>query len=252
MTLLDDCQEHFASRDLYQIIGVDKSASSSEVKRAYYKLSLKVHPDRVDEGERESSTKKFQVLGRIHSVLSNSDARALYDESGEILDEDLPEAQQDRDWSQYWRLLFPKITLKDIQEFETKYRNSAEEKNDLIGYYVQLEGDMETIMENMMCSRIEDENRYYKILNPLIESGELPEFKSFQRDSKKRKKRKKNAEKEAREATKLKQELGINESNDLTSMILKRQENRMRQSENFLASLEAKYANSSKKGKKRK
>lgn len=75
------------------------------------------------QGERESSTKKFQVLGRIHNILSNSEARTLYDESGEILDEELPESQQDRDWSQYWRLLFPKITLQDIQEFEAKYKS---------------------------------------------------------------------------------------------------------------------------------
>lgn len=49
MSLLEDCQKHFSSRDLYQIIGVEKSATPSQIKRAYYKLSLKVHPDRVGE-----------------------------------------------------------------------------------------------------------------------------------------------------------------------------------------------------------
>lgn len=66
--------------------------------------------------------------------------------------------------------------------------DSDEEKNDLIAHYVQFEGDIEAIMENMMCSQIEDEDRYFEILNPLIKSGELPAFPSFHRNSNKRKK----------------------------------------------------------------
>ena len=33
--------------------------------------------------------------------------------------------QQDRDWYQYWRILFAKISVKDIEEFEDKYKGNA-------------------------------------------------------------------------------------------------------------------------------
>lgn len=52
------------------------------VRKAYYKLSLKVHPDRVPADEVEQATKKFQALGKIYEVLSDDEKRAVYDEDG--------------------------------------------------------------------------------------------------------------------------------------------------------------------------
>ncbi len=52
------------------------------VKRAYYKQSLKVHPDRVGEEEKENATEKFQTLGKVYSILSDSEKRKIYDETG--------------------------------------------------------------------------------------------------------------------------------------------------------------------------
>jgi len=52
------------------------------VKKAYYKLSLKVHPDRVQADELELATRKFQALGKIYEVLSDDERRAIYDEDG--------------------------------------------------------------------------------------------------------------------------------------------------------------------------
>jgi len=53
------------------------------VRKAYYKLSLKVHPDRVAADELELATRKFQALGKIYEILSDDDRRAVYDEDGE-------------------------------------------------------------------------------------------------------------------------------------------------------------------------
>lgn len=55
----------------------------SAVRKAYYKLSLKVHPDRAPANELELYTRKFQALGKIYEVLSDDDRRAVYDEDGE-------------------------------------------------------------------------------------------------------------------------------------------------------------------------
>lgn len=55
------------------------------VRKAYHKLSLLVHPDRVEEKEKIEATEKFKVLGKIHSILSDKEKRAIYDESGKCL-----------------------------------------------------------------------------------------------------------------------------------------------------------------------
>ena len=52
------------------------------VKKAYYKQSLQVHPDRVNPEEKENATEKFKTLGQVYSILSDTEKRKLYDETG--------------------------------------------------------------------------------------------------------------------------------------------------------------------------
>ena len=52
------------------------------VKRAYHKLSLKIHPDRVDKEHKDDATRRFQSLGKIYSILSDKAKRAVYDDTG--------------------------------------------------------------------------------------------------------------------------------------------------------------------------
>ena len=68
MGLLELCEELFGTVDLYQVLGVRREASDSEVRRGYHKMSLQVHPDRVGEGDKEDATRRFQVrsLDSIH------------------------------------------------------------------------------------------------------------------------------------------------------------------------------------------
>ena len=61
MSFLDSVESLFGIRDLYDVLGVPKDSEVSDIKRAYRKLSLKVHPDRVKPEEVENATKKFQV-----------------------------------------------------------------------------------------------------------------------------------------------------------------------------------------------
>lgn len=61
LTFLDTVESQFGCKDLYSVLGVDKSAKDTEIRRAYHRLSLKVHPDRVEKDEVEEATRKFQV-----------------------------------------------------------------------------------------------------------------------------------------------------------------------------------------------
>ena len=62
MPFLDTVETSFGERDLYGVLKVEKKATESEIRRAYRKLSLRVHPDRVESGDVEGATEKFQVL----------------------------------------------------------------------------------------------------------------------------------------------------------------------------------------------
>ena len=67
-------------RDYYEVLGVDKSASAEDIKKAYRKSALKYHPDR-NPGNQEAE-EKFKELGEAYEVLSDSEKRAKYDQFG--------------------------------------------------------------------------------------------------------------------------------------------------------------------------
>ena len=69
-----------AKRDYYEVLGVSKSATADEIKKAYRQLALKYHPDRnPDDKEAEE---KFKEAAEAYSVLSDADKRARYDRYG--------------------------------------------------------------------------------------------------------------------------------------------------------------------------
>ena len=101
---------------------------------------------------------------------------------------------------------------------------------------------MDLILENMMCSVYTDDERFRNILTPLIESGELPSYDKFTKESdKRREKRKKKGLRESEEAKLLQEELGINlDSED--SLIAKIRSRGQGRFESYLSNLEEKYS----------
>ncbi len=60
-SLFDMLESCYGTKDLYQVLGVEKEADHSQLRRAYLRLSLKVHPDRVPAEQIKEATEKFQV-----------------------------------------------------------------------------------------------------------------------------------------------------------------------------------------------
>jgi curved DNA-binding protein len=70
-----------AYTDYYKILGVSKTASEEDIKKAYRKLARKLHPD-LNPNDKEAH-KKFQQINEANEVLSDPEKRKKYDQYGE-------------------------------------------------------------------------------------------------------------------------------------------------------------------------
>lgn len=71
-----------SKRDLYEVLGVAKTATDDEIKKAYRKLAMKYHPDRNQGDKAKEAEEKFKEAKHAYEVLSDSQKRAAYDAHG--------------------------------------------------------------------------------------------------------------------------------------------------------------------------
>lgn len=71
-------------KDYYKILGVEKDANDSEIKKAYRKLAIVHHPDKNPEDE--SAAERFKDVGEAYECLSDSEKRARYDSGQDLID----------------------------------------------------------------------------------------------------------------------------------------------------------------------
>lgn len=179
----DDNQPSSNEKSLYEVLGVERTASSQEIKKAYHKLALRLHPDK-NPGD-EQAKEKFQQLQKVISILGDEEKRALYDQTGCVDDADLAGdvVQNLRD---FFRTMYKKVSEADIEDFEANYRGSDSEKKDLINLYKEFKGNMNMLFCSMLCSDPKlDSHRFKDILDEAITSGEVKETKAYKKWAKK-------------------------------------------------------------------
>jgi curved DNA-binding protein len=70
-------------RDYYEVLGVPRTATAEEIKRAYRQLARKHHPDLKPAAERAAAAERFKEINEANDVLSDPDKRAKYDALGQ-------------------------------------------------------------------------------------------------------------------------------------------------------------------------
>eukprot|EP01112_Ceratiomyxa_fruticulosa_P016854 TRINITY_DN5147_c0_g1_i1.p1 TRINITY_DN5147_c0_g1~~TRINITY_DN5147_c0_g1_i1.p1 ORF type:complete len:340 (+),score=113.41 TRINITY_DN5147_c0_g1_i1:263-1282(+) len=245
----------FEGKDFYEVLGVKRDASPKEITVAYRIKAREVHPDR-NPGDPQA-TSRFQYLGKVYGILNDPEKRKIYDETGDASEEGLP-LRGDINWDLYWRALYQKVDMEDVKAFEQKYKNSEEEKNDIIKYYKQLDGDLKQIMDHVILSTWDDVERYVNIIKDIIKEGTLQETnkftkssspKSIETEKKKAKKAAEEFDKEQKKAEKEKQSKKSKPNESELPLALSIAINSKKQQSQLIDKLTEKYAEKEKKGK---
>jgi DnaJ-class molecular chaperone len=119
-------------KDLYSVLGVARSATADDIKKAYRKLARKHHPD-LNPGNKQAE-ERFKEVSVAHDVLTDADKRKLYDEFGmEGLQPGRPgRAREYKRWADAARLRVPHRRAVRGLEFDPgrrgRSRRSAAER----------------------------------------------------------------------------------------------------------------------------
>ncbi|KVH94737.1 DnaJ domain-containing protein [Cynara cardunculus var. scolymus] len=138
---LDESSSLSNDKSLYEILGVERTASQQEIKKAYHKLALRLHPDKNP--DEEDAKEKFQQLQKVVSILGDEDKRMLYDQTG-CVDDAYLAGDVVQNLKDFFRSMYKKVTEADIEEFEARYRGSESEKTDLIDLYNKYKGELKS------------------------------------------------------------------------------------------------------------
>jgi len=222
-------QEKTQRACLYEIIGIEKNATESEIKKAYRVRALQSHPDKDPSPEAKLN---FQKLHAAYSILKNPESRKLYDETGYVEGDGFETA------ADFFVGKFGRISEQDIVDFAGKYRGSEEEEKDVIDFYLKHEGDVSDLLEWIPLSDPSEVERFVQLIEVALREKKLIEKAKYKASLLKLRKNAIRMEKEQARFSKSDPSGG----QDLNALALAIRGKREKASESFLEELEAKYA----------
>ncbi|KAI4155865.1 MAG: hypothetical protein LQ340_000695 [Diploschistes diacapsis] len=250
------------SIDPYATLNVGLTATAEEVRGAYRKLALRLHPDKAAPDDRNKAHRAFQDLAFAYAILSDERRRKRYDATGntsETLDLD----DDDFNWGDFFRTQYSElVTAEKISDFEKTYKKSEEERLDVLKAYRQRKGNMNGVFNDVMLSNpLDDEDRFREYIDRAVEGGEVEAFKAYAEESdRSRQARMKKAQKERTEAEDHVKEMGPSargkkeggkkikgKTEDIGDLALMIQQRNGQRRDNFLEGLLDKYGGKGKK-----
>ncbi|KAI7872951.1 DnaJ domain-containing protein [Spinellus fusiger] len=170
------------TRNLYKVLHLEKTANETAIKQAYRTLALQHHPDKqpttATEEEKNKATELFQEIGLAYSILSDTKKRTHYDQTGAINTDTLNDS--DMAWTDYFKELWQGVvTTETLLAQEKKYRESEEERQDILTLYQRSKGNLDTLLLHLEYSTAEDCHRIEKIIRHAISSEEVPFYKAL-------------------------------------------------------------------------
>ncbi|KAI5072391.1 hypothetical protein GOP47_0012497 [Adiantum capillus-veneris] len=182
-TSKEAAQEAPTSASLYEVLGVERTATHEEIRKAYHRLALRLHPDK-NPGD-QNAKEKFQALQDVIAVLGDPEKRKVYDETGSTEDAELSN-EVVQGLYQFFKAVFKPVTEDDIEEFAASYQGSESETQDLKNLYTKCKGNMDIVFDRLMCSDPQqDSHRFMDLINEAISAGELKEYDVYKRWAKK-------------------------------------------------------------------
>ena len=157
----------FAGKTLYEVLGVARDASSDQIKKAYRRMALSCHPDL---NKAPTATAEFQYLSRCHELLADPARRQRYDATGSTgaagdEGDAMDAAEASADAYEYWRGIFPKISLGDIEAYRERYIGGDEEREDVCAAWDQFDGDLSAVMQSVPFADSQSVQRLCAIIN---------------------------------------------------------------------------------------
>lgn len=157
-------------KDPYKILGVERTSTDMEIKRAYRRLQRAYHPD-----SKTGSRERYEEICRAYEEIQKR----------------------------------PSMEIIPVDDVMKVYKGSKEEVDDIIGLYNRYKGEMVKIVDNLLLSDDRDENRLRKIIDGLIECGTLKKYNKYCKKVSEDVMRKKRKAREEKMARKIADEMGI-------------------------------------------
>jgi hypothetical protein len=128
----------------YDVFGISHASSAAEVNKAYRKLALKLHPDKLGQNATPKSRETFNAISNAYEVLKDPSSRSKYDrEQGSIRGGDIPPAAVPRDEpSSHWNTIRvgTRITVQDSAYYSNGAQGAIQSYDEILDrYYVMLD-----------------------------------------------------------------------------------------------------------------